>query len=219
MATTVTRPEPRAAGGAPTHRPAATPDIKRTPSSLRAAHVTAGASGDWWVMVRRGGRVSCLMWSVSAPSNKADTNTQGHNIKNNYTTYIFQMVELQNMGLWVRAPQLANKLLIVHICSYSACSLFAPAHWLVLKTQLMQKYSNKQSTTQTVFTHWEGCLLLCTKNKDAQLDRAKKRIQADNKDWWCDGQSRPRRGPRHLCTGQHLDSECYRRLLSPHFNV
>lgn len=115
MATTVTRPEPRAAGGAPTHRPAATPDIKRTPSSLRAAHVTAGASGDWWVMVRRGGRVSCLMWSVSAPSNKADTNTQGHNIKNNYTTYIFQMVELQNMGLRVRAPQLANKLLIVHL--------------------------------------------------------------------------------------------------------
>lgn len=66
-------------------------------------------------MVRRGGRVSCLMWSVSAPSNKADTNTQGHNIKNNYTTYIFQMVELQNMGLRVRAPQLANKLLIVHL--------------------------------------------------------------------------------------------------------
>lgn len=125
MATTVTRPEPRAAGGAPTHRPAATPDIKRTPSSLRAAHVTAGASGDWWVMVRRGGRVSCLMWSVSAPSNKADTNTQGHNIKNNYTTYIFQMVELQNMGLRVRAPQLANKLLIVHLfifCMQPICS-------------------------------------------------------------------------------------------------
>lgn len=137
MATTVTRPEPRAAGGAPTHRPAATPDIKRTPSSLRAARVTAGASGDWWVMVRRGGRVSCLMCSVSALSNKADTKTQGHNIKNNYTTYIFQMVELQNMGLRVRAPQLANKLLIVYLfilCMQPICSSTFTSLWLFFWT-------------------------------------------------------------------------------------
>lgn len=45
-------------------------------------------------MVRRGGRVSCRMQSVSVVSNKMDTEIQGHSIINNYTTCIFQMAAL-----------------------------------------------------------------------------------------------------------------------------